>query len=423
MLTDKNLDHLNTASILLDSILYGEDLWELSEKIADILKNPVLIMDAKNTLLAYSKRIPFEDESWQQHIELGQFSFEYAAAIRRFNASIVIPNDSTPYMQKNDISPARRIVSRLYADGIHIGYLVTLEANEHFNDINMKLYKLIADTCANIMKYNKEQYFEKGYKNYESIFIDLINGHFVNRSVFLKATSNSKLNISGNYILVCLDIRNYYSKKREDNFLLNSLIKMFNNSWTFYYSENVITLIKLKEDERLPCLSEFKNFLKRNKLKAGISCSFNDLYLLSEHYSQAKRALEISEILQGSEELSYYEDCKFYDMLSKLHKGVGGDGANLKKFCHSVIFRILEYDTEHKTEYLKTLWVYINNGKNSLKTSQKMHIHKNTVIYRIQKLQEYFSVDLSDDSLIFKLYYSYIIHSYLNDPKGLVENN
>ncbi len=408
-------DYFNTSSELLKSLLYGNDLSILAEKAAKILKNPVLIMDASCSLLAYSKSVKYEDASWCQHIEMGGFSFEYSAAIRRFNASIVIPKDSTPYMQKNDISPARRLVSRLYSDGIHLGFFVTLETNQFFSEIKLELYKLISDVIANILKSNKKLYIEKGYPNYESIFIDLINGHFVNKSSFLRVISQTKL-IDKNYFqLLCIDISDYSSADIRDNFLLHSMEAILGRTWLFYYNENIIAVVDLKGDESgISKKSQLSDFFKKYKLHTGLSCIFNDLYQLNQFYQQGKRALEVAKILHFPGVLYDYEDCKLYDMFSIIQKTGELDGNDLKGFCHSIIYRIQAFDKTHSSEYLKTLWTYLNSSKNIIKTAKKLHIHKNTATYRIQKLEQLFSIDLTDDSLLFKLYYSYLLLSYLD---------
>lgn len=44
-----------------------------------------------------------------------------------------------------------------------------------------------------------------------------------------------------------------------------------------------------------------------------------------------------------------------------------------------------------------------------------MFMHRNTVNYRIQQIENLFSVDFSDPSLLFKLQYSFYIDAFLKN--------
>ena len=49
------------------------------------------------------------------------------------------------------------------------------------------------------------------------------------------------------------------------------------------------------------------------------------------------------------------------------------------------------------------------------RTAELMFMHRNTVNYRIQQIENLFSVDFSDPSLLFKLQYSFYIDAFLKN--------
>ena len=62
---------------------------------------------------------------------------------------------------------------------------------------------------------------------------------------------------------------------------------------------------------------------------------------------------------------------------------------------HSLL-TILRYDRENSTQYFNTLHSYLINERNIPKTAAALIIHRTTLTYRLQKLQELFNLNLDD---------------------------
>lgn len=407
----KEWDFLNSASDLLKALLYSNNLDELLEIAARLVQNPVNIMDVSYKVLAYSKSIKIEDAAWLKIIEMGGFTYEYISAIQRFDASFDIPKDNTPYIQKNDISPARRLISRLYANGSHLGYIATLETNQFFEKISPDLYKLISDTIAKTIMSDKSLQISKGYPNHESMLIDLIEGNINNKIAFWGSIKGTNLGQSTMFQVITIEIDNYSHKSTADNFLKCSLEAIFPKSWSFYYNDSIVLLIDLRNSTYLTTLerNSLEKLFEKNDLRAGISNVFTDLFKLPFYYRQAVRTLEISKRLQSPGITVDYENFKFYDMILTLPKADDSDENGLINFCSLTMLKIREHDRLHSTEYLKTLWTFLNSNKNLSKTASNLYIHSNTAAYRIQKLKELFDIDMQDDFLLFNLYCSYLL--------------
>ena len=87
----------------------------------------------------------------------------------------------------------------------------------------------------------------------------------------------------------------------------------------------------------------------------------------------------------------------FYDAfkLVALCRSALEDDKRLGKnqFVCRTALRIHSYDCKHDTEYLRTLLVYLNSRFSLSSTCKILHIHRNTVIYRIERLKTMFGVD------------------------------
>ncbi|WKY44214.1 helix-turn-helix domain-containing protein [Eubacteriaceae bacterium ES2] len=82
-------------------------------------------------------------------------------------------------------------------------------------------------------------------------------------------------------------------------------------------------------------------------------------------------------------------------------------------FCHSSVFKLKDYDTTHQTEYLKTVYTYITNMKNLVLTADALHIHRNTLTYRLRKIFELLGYNLDNEDLMIKIFVSCKIMTYL----------
>ena len=74
-----------------------------------------------------------------------------------------------------------------------------------------------------------------------------------------------------------------------------------------------------------------------------------------------------------------------------------------------LISEIQEYDRTHNNDFIPTLRMYLLNHMDIGIVASKMHIHRNTATYRLQQIENLFSIDLSDCAVITELYLSLFI--------------
>jgi hypothetical protein len=406
----KEWDFLNNSVKLLENFLNSDNLNSLVEMIAKFVHNPVQIMDSSYHVLAYSSSYKTDDSPWNETNERGYFTYEYVSAIYRYTSSKAIPKDNTPYYNKLDISPLRRLISQIYLNGLHLGYLVTLEANQTFENLDIELYKQISNVCAKAILFERKMKTYKGCESSEYLLIDLLESTIDSKSIFLRRIADTSFKKGAFYQLISFDITKYAHADATDSFLKRSLEVFFPRSWSFHYKNQVVVLVDVKSAGGI--LPEtrvlLEKFCQDNTICAGVSDVFRVLYNLPLFYRQSSNALLIASLLQASGNIFDYDDFKFYDMVSALRNSAQ-QAFDLKHYCCSTVMQIQAYDKRHNTDYSKTLWTYLNTNKNLIKTARALYIHKNTAAYRIHKMKELFAIDMENDFDLFKLYYSYLL--------------
>ncbi len=150
-------------------------------------------------------------------------------------------------------------------------------------------------------------------------------------------------------------------------------------------------------------LSELWKMLPQEEYLCGISLPFSDAKGMQKAGNQAALAL-----LYGSQtppSVSHCVDHAFMYFLNKL----AGDKSFGTELLHPGLTRLKRYDERHGTDFYNTLYQYLLAERNVVATAKALFIHRNSMIYRLQRIQQLLDVDLDDPNMRLYLLLSYQI--------------
>ena len=129
----------------------------------------------------------------------------------------------------------------------------------------------------------------------------------------------------------------------------------------------------------------------------AIGTVVNDLKNVSASYKEAKMALEVGKIFEENKKIVNYEQLGIGRLIYQLP-------APLCKMFINEVLHGLSMD-QFDEETLTTVNKFIENNLNVSETSRQLYIHRNTLVYRLDKLQKMTGLDLRnfDDAIIFKI--------------------
>ncbi len=131
--------------------------------------------------------------------------------------------------------------------------------------------------------------------------------------------------------------------------------------------------------------------------RAALSDLFDDLLRIEDSCEQARLT---SEITRGHElESAFYCDWQSEIMISLIRSNIHYD-ANCK---HEIIRKLEQYDDIYGTDYTSSLFAYLENFCNILKAANQLDIHRNTLQYRLNKIDEICGCNLSDSQTQYEL--------------------
>ncbi len=164
--------------------------------------------------------------------------------------------------------------------------------------------------------------------------------------------------------------------------------------------------------------------ISRFDIAFGISDVFHDISDLAHAHDQTKialdlrKAIDLQRLVERTDKKQhnmyfFYEAQPFY-LLDAEPKDKGLMTFTIKT---SILPKIIMEDSEKGSDDFDLIWNYLVNERNATKTAQMMYVHRNTVLYRVNKFQEHFDIDLDDPGIREKLCADYRFH-FLSVSKG-----
>ena len=123
----------------------------------------------------------------------------------------------------------------------------------------------------------------------------------------------------------------------------------------------------------------------------------SELKDVSKSYKEAKMALDVGKIFYVERKVNSYSSLGIGRLIYQLPVNL------CKIFIEEIFGENVPYDLDDET--LTTINKFFENNLNVSETSRQLFVHRNTLVYRIEKLQKSMGLDLRnfDDALTFKI--------------------
>ncbi|MCI9151907.1 MAG: PucR family transcriptional regulator [Lachnospiraceae bacterium] len=82
-------------------------------------------------------------------------------------------------------------------------------------------------------------------------------------------------------------------------------------------------------------------------------------------------------------------------------------GNLLPQIIHPALARLKAYDQEHHAEFYPTLKAYLQNERSLVRTADALGLHRNSLLYRVRRLEELVEADLTDPMVRLHILLSY----------------
>lgn len=198
------------------------------------------------------------------------------------------------------------------------------------------------------------------------------------------------------------------TNKEKDSGALETVRSMFaaqtKDFITAVDEKNIILVKEIGEKEKVEDLEktaevivDMLNTEAMSKVHVAFGTIIKDLKEVSRSYKEAKMALDVGKIFYSDKHVIAYSNLGIGRLIYQLPMPL----------CKMFIKEIFSDKTpdEFDEETLMTINKFFENSLNVSETSRQLYIHRNTLVYRLDKLQKSTGLDLRifDDAITFKI--------------------
>ena len=416
-------DHLfrlfNKGKSILDASagrgLYGElmDCAARSRSIEPVinlaaarLNNSVILLDSEYKVLSHSTVFPIDDPLWEENIEKGYCSYEFVSAVQEIPEVRDAKMTSDPVVVTCQASPLRKLSSKIFIDHKYTGILLMLEKESPITPEQIELLPVISAAAADAMA-RYAPFLIPSNTAYEKKLYNLLIG-----APSEEASDWGSLSASTHFAALCIRQSRYLGQKYLRQEVSRVLLSRFPEIRFTYHEGGIAAVLPLGEN---PVVSDdvlrlLELLAGEYHLHIGVSGVFLQLDYFAKRYMQARRALELASRLKRTEPVTVYTDLSFYDLLDHVQ-----DRDQMGSFCHPALFILNRYDAKHGTDLYLTLETFLFCDGILKDTAEKLFIHRNSLRYRMERIEELTGVDLSRGDVRFLLLMSYRIDRFIGN--------
>ena len=374
----------------------GCSLQDIVDQSQAVFRQPLLIYDSGNEIVGLSSGYPKGslDREWDTILETRTNSMDFLLKLREELILQKTRHDTARYNVEGAMYSS--VYRSLFSDRAWVGRLLLLEADHELTRGEMQLFETLASLVERWILSSSQASL---MKEETTIFKDLLEG----RPIF-KEEMDHKLQMAGwqeehRKLLICIEV------PQSDAEIFRALIRRLERAFPDSYVIDGHDLICLLADLELTPEAEIRDklsqLLKQSRLCAVASYAFTDVCLLKDYQEQC--ALAFRYIPRKSGTIYRCEDYALDCIHAFIHKEVP------KVLRHPALEQLRKYDRDNNGDLYHTLYCYLRANCNMAETARTLHLHRNSLLYRLNQIRELGGLRLDDEDLREYLLFSYYL--------------
>lgn len=307
--------------------------------------------------------------------------------------------DQPALMQSLPIPGMARLVAPIITKGIGRGFLSIVGHDNDIDDIDLLVCEHGAAACA--LEMAKQKMVSETEKRLRGTFLDRLLIGDVSQQEAIRQGERFDHDMTEVHVAVVLSWRvdGGPSMQRLET-MVNSIIESQRAHALVWIREKEGEVVvfhatdpKDPIDTSLTLTEVFAKEINRqypqNRVAIGLGQPARDISAWRTSYRDAVQAMELAVRLQTDTPL-YIGDLGVYQLILSL-----SDREKLKNFCERTLGTLAEYDMRQNADLLKTLEAFFTCHGNLSQTAEMLIVHRNTLLYRMNRINEIADIDLN----------------------------
>ena len=388
---EKKIDFLTLYQRLFQILSCG-NMQELMNVSYEITGVPILAVDIGYNLLGVVSKRKTGDYYWDYLVEHKTYDIDMTVQLYTDGIMQSVNEKEAPYVVNWGAATEEfpKILGVIKIDNIVEGYVVMQCKKGEITEDRMKAMSIIQEACGLLLKGKSSE------SSMESVYLKtFVNELFHNRIVSQKQLDlwkrNSRFFPKPPYRIITVNT-NFSSEKNVLSYISKSFQRLFSDQ-LLLIQDGVLYILQysLLPERAQISSNELYIFLCKFNAHCGVSNPFDNLLDIGDYKTQAIDAMRIGKMLDGHSRIHFYKD---YYLSAILMPRINEMSQN--NYISPIITPLQKYDKKHSTDFLDTLKVYIRNLCNTSDSAAELHLHRNSFLYRINKIEEITGVPLRE---------------------------
>ena len=367
---------------LHEMIWEGKSFQDLIDRSDDIFQNPVFLSNWQGNVLGYSKSYKESDirPFWHTVTHENRVPLDTLATLMDSKYRNLLKEENQVHLLSFPDISYRSLFGLIHEDHEIALQFQIIEYSHPLDEADLSL----ANNLLEVFRYHYKSMQHSRGGAATDVFRQLICGASVKEEEL--TWSLDYLGWSGaerSYVLILITNRN---GSNCDKTLYAQMERRVPGCRIVEADSNMIML--LPEEILNEFESEFLHALEVFHLYAGISLPFQDWSALSGSYKQAKLINNYcTDDLPCRRSMNYVWDIFLNSLKDE----------NLRQnLMHPAVYTLRSYDECNQTDLAETLYQYLVCERNKVDTAAALYIHRNTLKYRLDRIDDLLQIDLDD---------------------------
>jgi len=281
-----------------------------------------------------------------------------------------------------------------------------------------------SDMAASLARYVAEYMFSSQGVDYSTnadfgiLATDLIECRLTDPEELEERLRQIHLTVQSYYhvMLVSFD----HARDRENipwNYVISQLEYIFPFSDITTYKGDILLIFqKTKHGKQYGFdLKQLNAVLEHYDAYAAISNTSEFLTSLPPLYHQTKAALRLGRVIHPQYRTYFYEDYSIYQIIELAAEAAKQNlgSRNLAHLCNNETISLIRYDKKKGTNLTNVAYAYLSHERNTSEAAKSLFMHRNTMLYKIHKIEEVIGTSLDNPLLRERMMFSFHVLEYM----------
>lgn len=400
--------------------LSGAPVQQMVNVSEGLFANPFLILDSSHKVIAVGKNQVGANPYFTTSIANGFLPVKFLKRMidRGFISSDkIIPGIAT--LAKPNIADCILLISAISPMRYQYGYLLQFCEQEPPSDYEKFLIGILVSKIELMLSKDRAA-LDRG-RNYDDYLVEeLLDRTYKKPELLAERARLAGVSLHGRFQLFLIAMDQEFIRQ---NIRVETALRALGFNYKIgIYKSDVVLLRNIcadtgPEKREADDLSRIRHILKDYKAEIGISDEFSELALAYNAYTQAKFAIKLGCLQDMGRDEYFYDDYYAYHICA-----ICAEQVDPHTLIYEPFRRLIAHDKKTGGNDVELLEVFLTRNCNASEVAKVMNLHRNSVHYRVKRMEELMQVRIDEPNVRLRLLTSIRLLRYVKWKNEEKEN-